>query len=109
MVVPHRAPARAALRRLVVLALLCTGLGLAWTLTNASSADEAERVPVPVATCGPGSRPETSIQGRVAKADISSGRAMQGYTCNTVEVARQGTNGGFKTIRYTDDAGHVCA
>src|SRR4029077_19006696 len=31
--------------------------------------------------CGPGSKPETT-QGRVSTADVTSGRAAQGYTCN---------------------------
>jgi len=58
--------------------------------------------------CGPGARPETGIQG-VSLADYTSGRAARGYQCNSVMVSHQGTNGGFKTLRYRDPAGHVCA
>lgn len=43
------------------------------------------------------------------QSDYDSGRVEQGYRCNTREVARQGRTGGFKTIRYRDEAGHVCA
>lgn len=38
--------------------------------------------PVPRAHCGPGSRPETDIQGRVPIDDRESGRAYEPYTCN---------------------------
>ncbi len=69
----------------------------------------------PEAECGPGSRPETSIQGRVPREDHESGRAAEGYTCNTEVVGTyskpnpQGTVGGFKVERYTDASGHDCA
>ncbi|MEQ1439737.1 hypothetical protein AAG565_10255 [Fontimonas sp. SYSU GA230001] len=71
--------------------------------------------PTPKAACGPGSRPETGLQGRVSRADHDSGRAAEGYTCNTELVGRYtvpnavGTVGGFKVERYTDKAGHDCA
>jgi hypothetical protein len=60
-------------------------------------------------TCGPGSRPETDIDGRVPSADYASGRAAQGYSCNTQLVGRHGTTGGLKVHSYRDTAGHVCA
>ncbi|MEK6789257.1 MAG: hypothetical protein AABY68_09935 [Pseudomonadota bacterium] len=77
----------------------------------------AEEVPAatPLATCGPGSRPETGMQGRVSREDHTSGRASEGYTCNTEIVGSYatpnalGTVGGFKVERYTDAAGHDCA
>jgi len=71
--------------------------------------------PTPKAACGPGSKPETGLQGRVSRADHESGRAAEGYTCNTVMVSNYftsnpiGTVGGFKVERYTDKAGHDCA
>lgn len=71
--------------------------------------------PTPRATCGPGSRPETGLQGRVSREDHSSGRARDGFTCNTEIVGTYvtpnayGTVGGFKVERYTDAAGHDCA
>ncbi len=101
---------RAAVRRFAlvigVLAALVAGL-LAGTSTAAD--EDVPSAPVPVAECGPGSLPETSTQGRVPQADYDSGRVLQGYTCNTAEVARQGASGGFKTLRYTDSAGRTCA
>ena len=69
----------------------------------------------PRALCGPGSRPETGIQGRVSQEDYASGRAAEGFTCNTELVGSYrvpnavGTVGGFKVERYVDAAGHECA
>ena len=63
----------------------------------------------PKAQCDKGSKPETSIQGRVPASDYASGRAAKGYTCNATVVGRFGTNGGFRVERYVDHAGHTCA
>ena len=64
---------------------------------------------VPTADCGPGSNPETGRQGRIPPEDYASGRYLQGYTCNTEQVAHEGVSGGFKTLRYTDSQGNTCA
>ncbi|HEX2895009.1 MAG TPA: hypothetical protein VHO29_13505 [Marmoricola sp.] len=110
MVVPSQAPSRAAARRLVIVVLSLVALGGAWLVGGtAGAAGPTTAPPVPAAHCGPGSLPETSIQGRVPRADYLSGRAEQGYRCNTEEVAHQGSSGGFKTLRYTDAQGHTCA
>jgi hypothetical protein len=45
----------------------------------------------------------------VPKADVDSGRAQQGYTCNLAELSRFGVSGGYKVHRYVDKAGHECA
>jgi hypothetical protein len=63
----------------------------------------------PEAACGLGSRPETSWQGRVPAADVVSGRAAQGYTCNAELVSHSGTSGGYRVARYVDVHGHTCA
>lgn len=69
----------------------------------------------PKAACGAGSRPETGLQGRVSAEDHASGRAAEGYTCNTELVGSYtvpnaiGTVGGYKVERYVDKAGHECA
>ncbi len=110
MVEPRRpASRRAAVRRLLLVGSLCAGLALTWSVTSAFSAESPERLPVPLADCGPGSLPETAAQGRVPKADYTSGRYQQGYLCNTEEVAHEGVSGGFKTLRYTDSQGNTCA
>jgi hypothetical protein len=72
-------------------------------------------VAVPRASCGPGSHPETGIQGRVSSADYADGQAALGFNCNTELVGSytvasgMGTYGGFKVERYVDAAGHECA
>ncbi len=69
----------------------------------------------PKAECGPGSRPELGMQGRVSRDEHDSGRAAEGYTCNTELVGSYivpnaiGTVGGFKVERYVDPQGHECA
>ena len=71
--------------------------------------------PTPKAVCGPGSNPEIGMQGRVSRAEHDSGRAAEGYTCNTKQVGffgaanPIGTVGGFKVERYTDKTGRDCA
>jgi hypothetical protein len=55
------------------------------------------------------------MQGRVSPEDYASGRAAEGFTCNTEVVGSyahpnaQGTVGGFRVHRYVDAAGHECA
>jgi hypothetical protein len=65
---------------------------------------EPAQVATPRASCGPGSKAEPGIQGRVP-ADSASG----GLWCNVQLLARQGTSGGFKVLRYVDAQGHECA
>ena len=77
--------------------------------TSGAGATYPDATSVPRAVCGPGARPETSIDGRVPQSDYDSGRVARGYQCNTALVGHQGVNGGFKVIRYVDPAGHVCA
>ena len=64
---------------------------------------------VPRAECGPGSRPETGLQGRVSADDHASGYADEPITCNTELVGHFGSSGGFKVERYVDAAGRECA
>jgi hypothetical protein len=61
-------------------------------------------VATPRAKCGPGSRKEPGIQGRVPE-----GTAAKGLHCNVDLISHQGTGGGFKVFRYIDPAGHECA
>jgi hypothetical protein len=63
----------------------------------------------PQAKCGPGSRPETSWQGRVPAKDYTDGRAAKGYICNAARVSQFGKSGGYRVARYADKHGHVCA
>jgi hypothetical protein len=79
-------------------------------LTN--SAAGTTPVPTPPAltdvACSASSLPEAT-QGRVPSQDYTSGRAAKGYTCNADVVGHYGKTGGFKVLRYVDNAGHVCA
>ncbi|MDQ1705780.1 MAG: hypothetical protein QOF18_2146, partial [Frankiaceae bacterium] len=87
----------------------------AYTATHdvgaSTAATAATAIPpaTPRAHCGPGSLPETGRQGRVPLADYTSGRAAKGYTCNATQIGHIGSTGGFKTFRYVDTAGRVCA
>lgn len=80
-----------------------------------SSAPATSSVSPGVAQCGPGSRPESGMQGRVSQEEHDSGRAQEGYTCNTELVGSYivpnaiGTVGGFKVERYVDSEGRECA
>lgn len=103
------------LSRLVLLAVLLAGPiagGQAVPPAAAQeppAADGPHVAPTPRAECGPGSNPETGTQGRVPRDEVLSGRAEEGYTCNTEMVSRFGTTGGYKVERYVDAAGHECA
>jgi hypothetical protein len=86
-----------------------------WMLTEHASPpyfDDARNLNLghtPDGKCGPGSLPETSWQGRVPAKDFTSGRAAKGYTCNAEMVSHFGYSGGYRTARYVDKHGHVCA
>jgi hypothetical protein len=92
-------------RRPLAVAALVT-LSVLVLATPAGAADTYP--PTPGVPCDAGSLPE-SVQGRVSTADVTSGRAPQGYTCNARELGHFGKTGGFRVESYTDVAGHVCA
>ncbi|MDQ1695803.1 MAG: hypothetical protein QOJ03_1156 [Frankiaceae bacterium] len=96
-------------RRFLVPVVLAAVTVSTVSLATSSQAVDGEPPSVPHAKCGPGSLPETGLQGRVPPADRASGRAAKGYRCNTTLVGHYGTGGGFKTLRYVDGAGHECA
>lgn len=81
-----------------------------------SPAESQAPAAVARAECGSGSHPETGMQGRLSAADIESGYASTGITCNTELVSRFGAKGtlpiaagGYKVFRYIDQSGHECA
>ena len=84
-------------------------VGLIVCLVPAAYAAEPPLTAAPKAKCGPGSVPEPGLQGRVAKEDVESGEAADGYRCNITIVGQSGETGGFKVLRYVDETGHECA
>jgi hypothetical protein len=95
--------------------LLATAATAAALLAGGGIAPAQTPPATPKADCGPGSRPETGLQGRVSPDDHASGRAAQGFSCNMERIGEYrvpntiGTVGGFKVERYVDAAGHDCA
>lgn len=79
-------------RRLRLLAI--AGVAATLLLPPTAPATAAEGPTTPKATCGPGSLPETGLQGEVPLADQLSTRSMQGYRCNLELVGQYAGNGG---------------
>ena len=99
-------------RRHQLLRLACAALlgsALALPVSSSAAPPSGDPAPTPAARCGPGSRPETGLQGDIPQADVTSGRVKQGYTCNAQLVSHIGVGGGYRVERYIDRAGHVCA
>lgn len=93
-------PATVRLVLAVALGLLATGMS-AISLASSSAQDEAHTEQVPAARCGPGSRPETDIQGRVPLRDRLSGRSQRGYSCNLELLGRfQGEGSSWVSQSY---------
>ncbi|MFN4328514.1 MAG: LVIVD repeat-containing protein [Limnobacter sp.] len=111
-------------------AAACVLTGLFGCLGNSSTSGSPDRITpssvqpsndgidiaaTPQGLCGPGSRPEMGMQGRVSQEDHDSGRAALGFTCNTEMISSFspgfviGTVGGFKVERYRDKNGRDCA
>jgi len=95
---------RALIRRVLPAAAVTAVAGSCIAALAASGADEPVPPPTPRAECGPGSRPEPGMQGRV-----SADAPADGYTCNITLVGRHGISGGYKVLRFVDRAGRECA
>jgi hypothetical protein len=84
--------------------------GVAITGGMVSSAIGAPAVyagPTPDVRCDGASLPE-KVQGRAPLADVATGRAAKGYSCNATEISHTGKTGGYRVERYVDKAGHEC-
>ncbi len=70
---------------------------------------QAEERPfaVPAAECGPGSRPETGLQGQVPLVDQVSGRSLEGYQCNLELVGQYTGDGGAIMMAWKDDCAYM--
>ena len=62
--------------------LLIAGIVTSTESVGAEAGGVAFEGPVPRADCGPGSQPETALQGQVPLEDRTSGRSASGYRCN---------------------------
>jgi hypothetical protein len=96
---------------LASLALVLAAAGVTGTVASSASAQQAPVSPpaVPRAVCGPGSIPETGMQGRVPAEDVAAGRVADGFRCNLTVLGREEGTAGFKVERYVDAAGNECA
>lgn len=99
-----------------------SALLLGVSAATAAPPAEPPLVATPQGDCGPGSNPETDLQGRVPAVDHRSGRAAEGYSCNAelvgalpaggavgIDGLPSGTVGGYKVHRYVDGQGNECA
>jgi hypothetical protein len=86
------------------LGALSQGEGQTPEKAKVQSNPEPPLTATPRVKCGPGSKPEPGIQGRVPE-----GSAADGLHCNVTQVSHQGDSGGFKVYRYTDAQGRDCA
>lgn len=89
-----------------VAALVAAVLAVTAAVQFPARAAEAPAVQpaTPRAQCGPGSAPETGMQGRRTAADV--GKTV---SCNMTQLGHFGSSGGFRVHRYVDAAGHECA
>ena len=105
------------LSRLTLLACLAliTACGGGRVPSPGGDVSDPDSLATPKAQCGPGSLPELGRQGRVTREEQVSGRAAEGYTCNTELVGQYtvpnaiGSVGGFWVQRYVDAQGQECA
>ncbi len=82
----------------------CTGGGADSSSFAARDAEVFEG-PVPPAVCGPGSMPETGLQGQVSIEDRESGRSASGYSCNMELVGQyQGQGASWQHAWFEDCA-----
>jgi hypothetical protein len=98
-----RHPRTGGRRRLAVIAVGVVGLLALPGSAAFGRADPRRTVfegPVPRAQCGPGSNPETGLQGQAPLEDRESGRSSQGYTCNLDLVGRYGPAEGFEGAEW---------
>ncbi|MFI7667066.1 LVIVD repeat-containing protein [Nocardia sp. NPDC049526] len=108
------------LRRVRPLALFATTIVAAMMLPSSASADlqsdiattvqeflDVGRTSAPRADCGPGSMPETGLQGDVSAADRDSRRSTQGYTCNMSMVGNYAGRGAGITSTSFDHCAYL--
>lgn len=91
---------RPLMRRALILGATLTLLPFSAASGQNPSA-EISNSTVAKANCGPGSRPETGLQGDVPAADRDSGRSQQGYSCNIRQLGNYaGRGGGITSVGF---------
>ena len=88
---PPSTTKRRALQLVVAMAVAAL-TALTFAVPNGSAAAKVYDGPTPGVPCDKGSLPETT-QGRISLADVQSGRAAKGYTCNARQVGHFGQGG----------------
>lgn len=84
---------RADLRFAGGLAAVALTASLSAALAGQAFAGGGVRTEVERANCGPGSSPETGLQGRVPAKERKNGRSRRGYSCNLELVSRYQSQG----------------
>ena len=91
-------------RRLTAPVVLTAAVAAALTAIAPTAADAAP-LPVSKADCGPGSLPETGMQGDVSATDRDSGRSTRGFRCNVVlKGGYRGHGGGITSTSFENCA-----
>lgn len=97
---PAQSPARTAIMVIVAL-VLSTGVAHAQLAPGFDDGNDTWTSAVPAATCRPGDRVETGLQGEVPLADRDSRRSTLGYNCNIDLIGQyQGPGAGFISASY---------
>ncbi|MCW2681331.1 MAG: hypothetical protein JWM62_2732, partial [Frankiales bacterium] len=92
-------------RLVAVSAALLLAPAVAFGLTAVAAEAPLPAAATPrAASCSPGDKPETGMQGRIPPADIASGRAAEGYTCNATEVGHFPSLAGWRVEKYGECA-----
>ncbi len=75
-------PPRRRMKSLIAATTLALIAWVAPTVTSSANPGHEAKSAIPQVDCGPGSRPETGLQGQVPRRDRDSGRSQHGYSCN---------------------------
>ena len=89
----------------------CVGLTLVLSACNGGRGQaqlSQVRAVVPAAAqCGPGSQPETGLQGQVPRADRDSGRNLEGYSCNLKQIGQYQGQGASVVSASSGDCAYI--